>query len=282
MSKKIQISIPKPCHENWENMDVAEKGRFCGSCEKQVIDFSSMSDRDIAQFFKKPSTGSVCGRFNDGQLNRDIDIPRKRIPWLRYFFQVTIPALLFSRASAQGGKPPKVDRVQDNDSLRVKAGHELKTLGMVLNPQIIPAEKESATPVKPVDYKTTIKGKVVNEKGEPVAFARIRIDEGVAMTTDKQGAFCIAVDKLQKDSVLYVSSTGYRIEKVPVGKDDAVESEFFIHMRTDNQPQVKPVAQQPPTVDLQKGLKGKVGGLQVTRGRTWESRLFWRRGISRL
>ena len=74
MSKKIQLSIAEPCHENCENMNPVEKGKFCGSCQKQVVDFSHMSDRQVAEFFKKPSTGSVCGRFMTDQLERDIEI----------------------------------------------------------------------------------------------------------------------------------------------------------------------------------------------------------------
>ncbi|MBK6991080.1 MAG: hypothetical protein IPH34_04325 [Chitinophagaceae bacterium] len=52
---------------------------------KQVIDFSSMSDTQVAQFLKKPSTGSICGRFMTDQLNREIEIPKKRIPWAKHF-----------------------------------------------------------------------------------------------------------------------------------------------------------------------------------------------------
>src|SRR6185295_12964002 len=103
MAKKLQLQIPTPCHENWENMTPTEKGRFCASCQKQVVDFSNKSDRDIAMFFKKPSTGSVCGRFMEDQLNRDFEMPKKRIPWLKYFFQFLIPAFFISyRATAQG------------------------------------------------------------------------------------------------------------------------------------------------------------------------------------
>src|SRR5690242_1371914 len=101
MPKQLLLSIPTPCHENWDAMTPLEKGKFCGSCQKQVMDFSRMSDREIAQFFKKPTTGSVCGRFTTDQLDRAIDIPKKRIPWLKYFFQVTFPALFISKASAQ-------------------------------------------------------------------------------------------------------------------------------------------------------------------------------------
>jgi len=104
MSKKLLLSIPKPCHENWDAMTPVQKGKFCGSCQKEVMDFSTMSDREIAQFFRKPSTGSVCGRFTTDQLDRAIDIPKKRIPWLKYFFQVTLPALFVSKAVAQNEK----------------------------------------------------------------------------------------------------------------------------------------------------------------------------------
>ena len=72
MAKKLQLQVPVPCHEDWEKMTHAEKGRFCSSCQKTVIDFSNMSDREIALFFKKPSIGSVCGRFLEDQLNRDM------------------------------------------------------------------------------------------------------------------------------------------------------------------------------------------------------------------
>jgi hypothetical protein len=103
MSKAFQLTIPKPCHENWDKMTQAEKGKFCSSCQKQVIDFTSMNDRELAAFFKKPSTGSVCGRFNNDQLNKELEIPRKRIPWLKYFFTIALPAMLTSsKATAQG------------------------------------------------------------------------------------------------------------------------------------------------------------------------------------
>src|SRR5436190_16859323 len=126
MAKKLQLQVPTPCHENWENMTATDKGRFCDSCQKQVIDFSNKSDREIAMFFKKPSTGSVCGRFMEDQLNRDIEIPKKRIPWLKYFFQFLLPGFLLSmKATAQG----KVKVTSKEDSL--KANCSSRTLGQV-------------------------------------------------------------------------------------------------------------------------------------------------------
>jgi hypothetical protein len=108
MGKHIQLSITDPCHENWDSMNKAEQGRFCTSCQKQVVDFTSMSDSQLAAFFKKPiqslsKDGSVCGRFFQDQLDRNVEIPRKRIPWVKYFFQFALPAFLMSaKAAAQG------------------------------------------------------------------------------------------------------------------------------------------------------------------------------------
>ena len=65
--KKFALTIPKPCHENWDGMTPEDKGRFCGACQKTVIDFRSMSDRELAQFFKKPLT-NACGHFHADPL----------------------------------------------------------------------------------------------------------------------------------------------------------------------------------------------------------------------
>ena len=78
MNKKLHLSIAQPCHENWDGMTQTEKGKFCGSCQKQVVDFSKMGDNQIAEFFKKPTTGSVCGRFMSDQLEHAYEIPKKK------------------------------------------------------------------------------------------------------------------------------------------------------------------------------------------------------------
>ncbi len=75
-AKKIQLEIPKPCSENWEEMHVVERGRFCDLCQKTVIDFSILSDAEIIAYFKK-SKSEVCGRVRASQLHRDL-IPAPR------------------------------------------------------------------------------------------------------------------------------------------------------------------------------------------------------------
>ena len=96
MSKYLSIHIPTSCHENWDNMTPLTQGRHCDSCEKTVVDFTGMSDIQLANFFAKKKE-NVCGRFYSNQLYTAIAIPKKEIPWLKYFFTITLPAFLFSQ-----------------------------------------------------------------------------------------------------------------------------------------------------------------------------------------
>lgn len=61
----MKISIPQPCHENWNEMLPVEKGRFCQSCQKCVIDFTKLPDDEILKILKMPNQ---CGRFSTNQL----------------------------------------------------------------------------------------------------------------------------------------------------------------------------------------------------------------------
>jgi hypothetical protein len=67
--KKMHISIENPCHEDWQTMTPETQGRFCGACEKTVVDFTTMSDAEILQYFSKPSVEKTCGRFRVEQLS---------------------------------------------------------------------------------------------------------------------------------------------------------------------------------------------------------------------
>ncbi|MBB6330770.1 TonB-dependent SusC/RagA subfamily outer membrane receptor [Chryseobacterium sediminis] len=67
----MKITIPKPCHENWNTMSPEEKGRFCTVCSKTVQDFRKASDDDIIDVFSKASE-EICGNFNPSQLNREL------------------------------------------------------------------------------------------------------------------------------------------------------------------------------------------------------------------
>lgn len=44
------------------------KGRFCGMCQKTVVDFTDMAPAEIGHFFNEHDGQKICGRFRNDQL----------------------------------------------------------------------------------------------------------------------------------------------------------------------------------------------------------------------
>lgn len=69
-SNQAKIVIKNPCSEDWNSMQMDEVGRFCQSCQKSVIDFTSKSDSEIKEFLKDKQQEKLCGRFYIHQVER--------------------------------------------------------------------------------------------------------------------------------------------------------------------------------------------------------------------
>lgn len=66
---RLELRINNPCAADWQNMQPTEKGHFCLSCQKNVIDFSALGEHEIESFFKNYK-GKICGRFQPHQLKQ--------------------------------------------------------------------------------------------------------------------------------------------------------------------------------------------------------------------
>jgi hypothetical protein len=66
MGKNLQLRINEPCHESWEKMEPGGAGRFCRACEKVVVDFSVMSDREVLEYLSR-ARGGVCGFLSEAK-----------------------------------------------------------------------------------------------------------------------------------------------------------------------------------------------------------------------
>jgi Secretion system C-terminal sorting domain len=258
MSKNIQLTIADPCHQNWDQMTQAEQGRYCASCQKQVVDFTNMSDSQLAAFFKKPTTGTVCGRFFQDQLERDIEIPRKRIPWVKYFFQFALPAFLVSmKATAQGnvrmGKPAIAVPAKDTKEQKHKKD-TIPSAGLLIAPAIkvpeqkeislqnvitsIPSDVKSCSPIlggeligvagmvstsytKPKKV-SLIKGIVIDWNGKKIPDALIEVRKNsYTAFSDRKGKFYLPLSVNDTDSaILNVSCIGYEGKVVVIYKNN--------------------------------------------------------------
>ncbi|AHF17287.1 hypothetical protein NIASO_05230 [Niabella soli DSM 19437] len=69
----MNISIPVPCHEDWNQMKPEDRGRFCGICAKTVTDFAGMTAQEISDFLIRNQSEKICGRFTDRQLAMEYD-----------------------------------------------------------------------------------------------------------------------------------------------------------------------------------------------------------------
>lgn len=119
MNSQIKISIPEPCHEEWNKMIPNEKGRFCESCSKTVVDFTTMLPDDIKYYFLENRGKSICGRMKQSQLDSIvIQIPSRvlysQTNYQHYFLLslfVVMGTTLFSCADKNGNKQ-KIDKIE--------------------------------------------------------------------------------------------------------------------------------------------------------------------------
>ncbi len=84
MNKRIPgIQIEEPCHENWDGMSVTERGRFCLSCTKEVVDVTGWRQEEIVDTYVE-NDGQLCVRIPSEQLQAQRNVsalqPRK---WLK-------------------------------------------------------------------------------------------------------------------------------------------------------------------------------------------------------
>jgi hypothetical protein len=199
MPKSLQLTITDPCHEDWQKMAPEQQGRFCGSCQKTVVDFSIMSDQEVLNYFLQ-ANHKICGRFAADQLNRELVITekKKRFSWA-YVWNVLLATFLLTDANAQVKPKPKKT---------VKTIITEEKMGDVA---YMPIERiESVMPVN-------IKGRVTDAKSnQSVIGASVRVKSTTrGVMADTLGNFQFPVEK--KDSlVLEFSAIGYETQTLVI------------------------------------------------------------------
>lgn len=205
--QKLQLSIPEPCHENWQQMTPTDQGRFCNACAKEVIDFSTMTDIQVLNYFTNITNEKVCGRALPEQLDRTLsrpEQPKKKIFW--YWNYIVMFLMFFGKgnsAKAQGGIKPATAQLNLNKSIDINTALEGRVGGVMIN------------------NKKIITGKVTDTDAKPVAFASIRIkgtNTGVA--ADANGAFKMSTEA---NSVLEVSAVGFKSTDFPVANQSVLK-----------------------------------------------------------
>lgn len=183
------ISIPQPCHENWNKMTPVEQGRHCIQCNKTVTDFTAMTNNEIVSYFL--GHGNVCGRFDSNQLtglNSYLAVQDKPgFSWKKFTIAAAVTSLFATtNANAQ------------------------RTLGKVRISQTV-------NPVKKAPADTTFKvitGKVVaSDDGQPLPGAIVKLLKGeTATSTNINGEYKLEIPA--NADTLVVSYIGFQTQKI--------------------------------------------------------------------
>lgn len=214
MQPTFQINVTEPCHEDWNIMSPVEQGRYCGSCQKQVVDFTTKSYEEIISFFNNYN-GSSCGRFANEQLNRPIQAielkPASR--FIKYAASLLMPAALFSvKANAQ--TTPTV------------IGDTIAIAQIDLPEEIILGTFIKAPPVKEKLVHGRIIDAVTNEPLRDVSVTIKGTNRGVVTGSD--GRFTLAVST-GKEVVQY-SFVGYETAEIKLS-NVSTKNEVVLKMK---------------------------------------------------
>jgi hypothetical protein len=98
--QKIQFVISEPCHEKWETMKTADKGKFCSKCAKTILDLNNYNSINLYKMIQN-NPGSICGKINASKLDKEIILSSHENKWLKNFSLVSLISLSHFTISAQ-------------------------------------------------------------------------------------------------------------------------------------------------------------------------------------
>lgn len=105
----MKIQLTCPCSEPLDKMKPTSNGSYCNRCNKEVIDFSNMSDSEILSYIQK--FGLSCGQFRDDQLERELHPTKTKKKLNLLYYLPVLLALIF--------KAPKVAAQHTQDTTQV-------------------------------------------------------------------------------------------------------------------------------------------------------------------
>jgi TonB-dependent SusC/RagA subfamily outer membrane receptor len=181
-------------------MTPTQQGRFCNACAKEVVDFSTMTDIQVLNYFTNMTSEKVCGRALPEQLDRTIsrpEPPKKRLFWYWNYF------VMFFMFFAKGNNAKAQSCTKPATELSPLKNVELRGDVVV----------KGETQIN--DKQHVVSGKITDKDGNPVSFASIRVKRiSMGVSADANGVYSI---KIKPNSILVVSAAGFNDVEVVVG-----------------------------------------------------------------
>lgn len=189
----MPLHIPTHCHENWDAMSPTEQGRFCQSCQKEVVDFTSLSLPAIKLYIEQ-HTDEWCGNFEETQLEafnahyQALPTPSRMRQWAT---AAVLTAVVTLPSFGQDTLPPSAIA-----PVRVHTP---------LSSNYVPYNKAN------VVEKVTLSGRIWDPVQKQVVVTAILSVTGTEIigATDAQGYFSLQVPVSEKALVLVINHVSY-------------------------------------------------------------------------
>lgn len=212
-NKHIQaIKLGFTCSQKWEDMEPVSGGRYCQGCQKEVLDFTHLSNQEILDYFEQKSKVKTCGHFSEEQLkqlNKSLQPPRTS---LQPSLSTLVLGTLLTASSCQTSKTINHSNCKDH-----KSHYEIVH--------------------KSIDKKDTtnaeIVGTVVSEDNEPLPDVFIQIGEtNIGAVSDLDGEFKLVVPiDLRQAKVLTTNYVGF--ERLQINLDEVTDKKIKITLVDD-------------------------------------------------
>ena len=209
--EKINIQIDKPCSEDFKTFKKTDKGGFCNSCKKTVVDFTKMNDQEIITYFNSDKS-KTCGLFLESQLksysNPSISLNRKNTStFASSLFGISLVSVL---------------------SLTNAYSQEKTNTTSIVKEENVDTKKD----IDSVDLneKFTVSG-IVSDKSGPLPGANIYLKNyNISTQTDIDGKFTFP-KLLKTGDVLIVSFIGYNNKEIQVkSKNESITISYDVKL----------------------------------------------------
>lgn len=207
MRRQLSLSIPKACSENFSNFRKTERGSFCSSCQKEVIDFSNLNDQEIIDYFQKHSV-KTCGRLKPEQLKSYSINERNKSKTKKWGWGILpLSVLMFLR--------PEVGLAQKSNLVQ----------------NVTPETKRADLSKEPVS-KVKVFG-VIKEGDTPLAGAIIHLKgTNTGTMSGIDGSFSLEIPLVDRE-ILLVSFIGFITQEIKISKKDVVQNNIELNVVLD-------------------------------------------------
>lgn len=194
------LKIENPCQENWGKMHSNPSGKFCDSCQKNVVDFTNKTPREIATALHD-SREKSCGRFTANQLEEVYSITSPGKVATKWYQNIAASFLVLLGAKNAEAQDSIVKKQEIHSTIQQEE---------VLIGDTVFVEKTNKK------EELIINGRLLDKStGEPISFNKVYLGNRQSGTiSDVDGNFQIKFSRTQlKDTIQLTFGNGYEFEE---------------------------------------------------------------------